>query len=143
MWAWVAPGSGLSVNIGRAFIVERGRKGEGLHKFLTKVNRDLPQGRERLARYLRDVRNVSDDDPMEFDSIVFPGRSHKSWHGEAFDEVVMLRWGKEMAFVGGYLEHFRCGGPHPTTSGRANQRILRFGYMARRVLCLVPPRSLR
>ena len=113
MWAWVAPGSGLSVNIGRAFIVERGRAGEGLHKFLTKVNRDLPQGRERLARYLRDIRNVSDDDPMEFDSIVFPARSHKSWHGEAFDEVVMLRWGKEMAFVGGYLEHFRCGGPHP------------------------------
>ena len=113
MWAWVAPGSGLSVNIGRAFIVERGRKGEGLHKFLTKVNRDLPQGRERLARVLRDIRNVSDDDPMEFDSIVFPARSHKSWHGEAFDEVVMLRWGREMAFVGSYLEHFRCGGPHP------------------------------
>ena len=53
------------MNIGRAFIVERGRKGEGLHKFLTKVNQDLPQGRERLARVLRDIRNVSDDDPME------------------------------------------------------------------------------
>ena len=113
MWAWVAPGSGLSVNIGRAFHVEPGRKGEGLHKLLTKVNRDLSQGRERLARYLRDLRNVSADDRMEFDSIVFPARSINSWHGEVFDEVVMLGWGKEMAFVGHYLEHFRCGGPHP------------------------------
>ena len=113
MWAWAAPGSGLSVNIGRTFRVDPSRKGEQLHKLLTKVNYDLRKGRERLARYLRDLRNASTDDPMKYDSIVFLARTTSSWHGEVFDEVVLLGWGKEMAFMGHYLEHLWCGGPRP------------------------------
>ena len=59
---------------------------------------------------------------MEYDSVVFPARSTNSWYGEVFTEVVLLRWGREMGYVGHFLDQFRCGGPraehlrpcHPT-----------------------------
>ena len=113
-WSWLAPGSGLSVNLGRAFhAVGKHENVERLHKVLVRMSLDSTQGREKLAKHLRALQNASEG---EYDSVIFEARRMSSWYGERFTEIVLLdRPGKsekrEMSFVAKHLELFRCGGP--------------------------------
>ena len=101
MWFLAAPGSGLSLNVGRSLRLDTTRDDPAAKR----AHRALTRGDVEDARAALLARANLDD----YDSVHFPLNGAPTWRAERFTEIVMLRWLGEREFVTSNLTRFRCG----------------------------------
>ena len=118
-----APGSGVSINLGRSLVLRHDRYGwqnvGRVHRYFNdKAHRPLAQNVTSLLRQLRKLLRTPTLDGIDtpdarrhapIDSVQFVGARNKNWGSERFTEVVMLRWGTEMSFLPSHLSRLRYG----------------------------------
>ena len=126
LWFYQAPGSGVSVGVGRTLVITQDPRADRLRLALARgyINQQ-PVGSKRLPRVFGVDRILhffgynSTQEGEEVESVQFVHRKAASQLTGRFylndlpNTIVMLRWGREVDYLIQHLEHVRCGrSPH-------------------------------
>lgn len=110
MFFWNAPGSGISVNVGRTLVI-RSDPGEKLRVALARgyINRGPTMGRTfGRNKILRAFGHNTTPDSVQFINWREAPTS-RSHFNDMPNLIVMLKWGCELHLLTKHLEHVRCG----------------------------------